>query len=51
MSHRHTWFINLSFALPAQVFCKGCGAQFRPPNQQLPYTGQVPDKYAHVQVS
>jgi len=46
MTHKHEWLLNLSRSLPPLVFCKGCGAQFRPDNQQLPYKGKVPDKYA-----
>jgi len=48
MSHSHKWLMNLSSTLPAQVFCMGCGAQFRPENQQLTYNGKVPEKYAQL---
>jgi len=45
VSHRHDWLLNLSSSLTAFVFCKGCGAQFKPENQQIPYRGKVPEKY------
>jgi hypothetical protein len=49
MTHlRHNWILNLSATLPPQVFCPGCGAQFRPANQQMRYIGKVPEKYAEV---
>jgi len=46
MTHKHDWFMNLSAAHPALVFCKGCGVSFKPETQQIPYKGKVPEKYA-----
>ena len=43
----HKWLLNIGVS--PIVVCGKCFVQFKPPNQQVPWHGAVPDKFKDAQ--